>query len=99
MSDALGNFLVDVALNPDRLERASADLPAELARTSLEPHEQEALLTRDSRRVGELLGASRKHQGLGITIKPKRPKKPQKAKRPAPKKRPTKSPRRKKTKR
>jgi hypothetical protein len=93
MSDDLGNFLVDVALNSDLQARVSADLPGELARRSLTPHEQEALLTRDSRRVAKALDAS-PTPGLGVTVKPKK-----KRKRPASKKRPPKAPRRKKTKR
>ena len=51
MSVALGNSLVDLACDGDRLARFMANPQSELAGTSLTPAEIEAILTRDSRKV------------------------------------------------
>jgi hypothetical protein len=58
MSETLGNFLVDLGSNADLLGRFMENADAELARTPLTADERAAMLARDSRRVGRVLGAS-----------------------------------------
>jgi hypothetical protein len=66
MSEDLGNFLVDLATDADRLGRFIENPEEELARTTLTPEERAAILTRDSRRIGVALRASPETAGEGI---------------------------------
>src|SRR5688572_25804672 len=69
MSENLGNFLVDLATDPDLAGRFSDNPQAELERRGLTPDEQAAIMTRDSRRVGSALGASPAKSGEGVQNK------------------------------
>lgn len=66
MSENLGNFLVDLGSDAELLGRFMENPEAELARTTLTPEERAAIMTRNSRRVGKVLGASPAKSGEGI---------------------------------
>ena len=82
MSDGLRDFVIGVASDPDLAVRFATNPVAELDRSGLTDQERSALLSRDSARLRELLGAARK--GAANVISAKR--KPTKKKRPAKKK-------------
>jgi len=71
MSENLSNFLVDLACDPDRQGRFTANPQAEFTSTGLTPQEQAAILSRDPRQVGNALGALAKSAGMGIHKKKK----------------------------
>jgi hypothetical protein len=56
MSVSLTDFLVDLASDPVRMARFTADLPSELENAHLTSAEKAAVMTQDSRRVAEALG-------------------------------------------
>ena len=74
MSAGLGNFLVNLACDPDLLAQFREHPEIVSASASLTLDEQEALLTRDSRRLASALGMSLAKTALGITTQ-KQPKK------------------------
>jgi hypothetical protein len=71
MSEILRDFLIDVAVDPDRAIRFAADPAAELDRLNLTSEERAALLARDSARLREALGAARKGVANVISQKKK----------------------------
>lgn len=81
MSENFSNFLADLGSNPDLLARLAADPATELAGTGLTQQEQAAILSRDPRVVGKVLGMSPQGQGAaGIKKKKKKKKTPPKRK-------------------
>jgi hypothetical protein len=56
MNKNVSNFLVDLASNPDRLERFKNDPTGEIDRAPLTADEKAAILAHDSQRVVEVLG-------------------------------------------
>jgi hypothetical protein len=87
MSENLSNFLADLGSNPDLLARLAADPATELAGTGLTQQEQAAILSRDPRLVGKVLGMSAQGQGAaGIKKKKKKKKKTPPKRKPAQKK-------------
>jgi hypothetical protein len=58
MSENLTKFLVELASDPDRMNRFAMNPSAELDRTSLSHAEKEVLLARDPVRLRHALGAS-----------------------------------------
>lgn len=58
MSENLTKFLVDLASDPERMNRFAANPSAELDGTALSTGEKEVLLARDPARLRRALGAS-----------------------------------------
>ena len=67
MSEALGNFLADLACDSEQLARFAANPEGMLAAAALSAAERDAILSRDSRRVSSALGALAERAGLGVT--------------------------------
>ena len=74
MSEGLRDFVIGVASDPDLAVRFTADPAAELDRAGLTDLERSALLSRDSARLREALGAARKG-AANVVEKKKKPKK------------------------
>lgn len=66
MSENLSNFLADLGSDAELLARVMANPEAELAETALTAEERAAILSRDPREVGRVLGLS---NGTGHEIK------------------------------
>ena len=56
MSEALHEFLIDLAVNPDRMGQFLRDPAAEIERAHLTMEEAEAVLARDRMRIRAVLG-------------------------------------------
>ena len=73
MSENLKRFLVDLASNPDRMVRFAANPLGELDGVGLTAGETAALLSRNSARLRQALGASTvDHMTVGIKKKAKK---------------------------
>lgn len=72
MSDGLRDFVIGVASDSDLGVRFAADPGAELDRAGLTDQERSALLSRDSARLREALGAARKG-AANVVEKKKKP--------------------------
>jgi hypothetical protein len=86
MSQNLRNFLVDLASDPDRMNRFVADPAGELAGAGLSAEQKAALLARDSAALRRALGDS----PADVMTRIKKKKKKDAKKRPARRKRPAK---------
>ena len=75
MSENLSNFLADLDSDPELLARFAANPEAELARTTLTPQEQTAILSRDPTEVGKVLGMAKSGEGVAKKKKSKTKKK------------------------
>jgi hypothetical protein len=74
MSENLSNFLADLGSDADLLARVMANPETALAETTLTPEERAAILSRDPREVGRVLGLNGTgHQVKKIGPKRKRP--------------------------
>ena len=59
MSEALNDFLIDLAVNPDRLAQFMRDPHAEIERAQLTVEEADAVLARDRIRIRAVMGLAR----------------------------------------
>ena len=59
MSDALNDFLIDLAVNPERMAQFMRDPTAEVERAQLTVEEADAVLTRDRIRIRAVMNLAR----------------------------------------
>lgn len=91
MSENLGNFLVDLACSPDLMAQFLGDPAAVIAKFALTEQERTLVMTRDSRRLADALGATGYSLGqiVDVPFAPGKKKAPAKKKK-APRKPPAK---------
>lgn len=80
MSDNLGNFLVDLACDPQLMSRFIGDPAAVLGESALTEHERSLVLARDARGLADALGSAGYALGVGIEVIPPAKKAPPKKK-------------------
>ena len=95
MNTNLSNFLVELASNPDRLERFRTDSDGEIERAPLSAEDKAAIRSYDSRRVVDVLGEWTEGAIIEVLIVKRPPVRKPPIKRPPIKKPPVKRPPRK----
>jgi aromatic-ring opening dioxygenase LigAB LigA subunit len=81
MSEALKNFLVDLATDPDRMKRFTDDPGSELDRAGLSDEEKSAVTSRDATRLRSALGKGHSDTMTQFNARAKQRKAPKKTSR------------------